>query len=1287
MRRPSSRKLTLFSAGGLTLLAVVCSAISTYAWFTTNHNPEQAADIVSGSSSLALGAVTAYRDGYEPYTGADPSEEGDNDGDTSKDYTFDIPNGGVGFYLVPQDPTTKAYKYGNSGTLKLDQYSDSTIAMKKNVSLTQNKNYQFRKYTFENNETVNKPVHLSGEKTGNLTVSADGSYITVTTTGTYSVWLDYDRGEVGLEIVTPFTEQHVSSVEKGYLSGATPRKANTNYTTPAAGKKRIFLTNFFSNDPRIHYWGGSSASDWNTRPTMGYLYTNSFAQAVFYYDVPSDTTGVKFTNQDGTADSGADIDATTNNAFYKDGGGNMQGYRVENVTYYFYNFLDTGAFFSDTPKAYGQISYTWSGGDTNICRTDTNTLMTDEGDSVLSVTVPSFMTELVIKGTYKGASKTFTIGCEGKGGHYYVLSDANNGGWYDELEEPSGDPITYYLYDYSGIFSTHKCYYWKEGAANSLIHPGWPGVDMVAESTANLYSVSIPSDFDTIIFNNGSTGGANQTENFALDADRPYHVIDGRQDGESKYKVMNFVEVAGISATNNTYYVYDPEHKLGNAAPYAYAYIQTDINSDDYYYKTARDTFFITGDGEVRNGAWPGSQTSAAQISSTDVAGLYSIAVSESFTHVIFSNGADADSGNLLKTTDDAAVLESGKPYFVVGAAVEAGRFGGTWTEQIGVVTLKTKYSLYDSGTDTPLDFASKEIAKETVLDLTESYTPTASVEDEYIKDAANGIYYHFAPERDNGNIVWYDSSGNKYVPGALASSLVTLYANMRCIVADMTTFYLDAGHTGIQEANRWQNVNLHAWGMGFDSKDGDNYWSDFQIGSRIAPNIYKITVPTSVTGFQIVNAGIENASKNNLSDDLNLTGKTDLLSIQKPADSESKSAGLWASIIDTAFGTATIKAFRQSDGGVICSQAMHTGDGAANNYFVYEEGINFDEDAYLYIDVVSKAIFGDEVTHTLKYDNLVAGAGGKSETYLIKRTDTGYVNIKGGMRRYTFYINRDVTTTSTNPQRQCIAVPQVPYYGNGYYIMPTTDHGNVSGFNEFTKMTASGENSAVYRGFSVSATAQNPTYLYFRSYIDGVDTLYKHFDISRVTGVEIQSKTINNESTQCILKFTSSAKYTIRITGDYVSIVNYSVDDYFYLDPPIGSDTIYTQKTALVLKVPFTTVNSENVHIELELHGPTYLGAYLFIATQAEVDDANNKLDDSQVFATMRGKARTSDDASYVTNLGKAASRISARTISPNSGTVQYYAFILVDFISKDIPSIPSSSLSLYLKSVQEKN
>ena len=26
----------------------------------------------------------------------------------------------------------------------------------------------------------NKPVHLSGEKTGNLTVSADGSYITVT---------------------------------------------------------------------------------------------------------------------------------------------------------------------------------------------------------------------------------------------------------------------------------------------------------------------------------------------------------------------------------------------------------------------------------------------------------------------------------------------------------------------------------------------------------------------------------------------------------------------------------------------------------------------------------------------------------------------------------------------------------------------------------------------------------------------------------------------------------------------------------------------------------------------------------------------------------------------------------------------------------------------------------------------------------------------------------------------------------------------------------------------------
>ena len=1297
MIRRSSRRIALLGAGGITLLAVVCSAISTFAWFTTSHNPDQAADIVSGSSSLNLGAVTAYRDGYDPYTGVAPSEDGDNDGSTKQDYSFDIPTDGVGYYLVPE--YDGAYKYANTGTVKLDQYSSSTVAMKSSVSLTSGKHYQFRKYTFENNKTVNKHVTLSGEKKGNLTVSADGLYITVTSTNTYSVWLDYERGEVGLEIVTPFTQKNLSSAEKGYMDGlASPKKATNynEYPSIADGKKRIFLTNWFSNNPKIYWWGGGSTSpSWDGRPGMDYLYTNSYSQDVFYYDIPSAATYVKFTDQNDTANSG-DVQLSGNNAFYK--GSKVEGFKITDVTYYFYNFLDKDRFFSNTPKAYGQISHTWYGDvtSTNICRTSTTANMSGGTDNIWSVTVPSFMTELVITGTH-GSSTTLTIGCEGEGEHYYVLSSASSGSWYESISQPSGEPVTYYFYDYSNIFSSgHKCYYWKEGSAGIIVHPAWPGVDMSEGSTSRLYSVSIPSDFDTVIFGDGGTGGSHQTENVTLDPSRRYYVIDGRQNNDGTYQVMSFVQVGGISSTPNTYFVFDPSGKLGGSAPSAYAFIQTDIESDDYYYKTPRDTFFITNDGEVRNGSWPGAQTSAGQIESTSVAGLYTISVSSSFTHIIFSNGASADSASLIKTTDDAAELVDGNPYFVVGNETSSGskRYGGIWTDQIGVVTLKTKYSLYDSGSDTPMSFASKTIATETISDTSAVYTPSTAVADEYVKDGTNGIYYHFEPERDgSNNIVWYDEDGNSYSPAvfstAFASSLVTLYANMRCVVSNMSTFYVDVGHSGIVEANRWQNINLHAWGSDFDSKSGNNYWSDFQIGTQVAPNIYKLTVPNTVTGFQIINHGIEYANKNNQTSDISLVGKTDLLTVHRPADAESVSSTSWSSVINTAFGTATIKVYRQSNGSLLCSQAMHTGDGAANNYFIYEEGINLEEDAYICIEVVSSVIFGDENTHYLKYDNLVKEEGGKAEEYLSERAEYGDINITGGTRRYTFYINHDATNTSTDPQRECVAIPQVPYYGNGYYIMPTTDHGKVTGFNDFTKMTSVGENSAVFRGYSVDASETNPTYIYFRSYIDGVDTLYTDFEKSRMpSSIEVQSKTIEGVSTECILKFTGSGKFTIRITGKYVSVVNYEVDNYFYLDPPIGTGTIYNQMTAIVLKVPFKTRNSEQVHIELELHGPSFLGAYLFVATEAEVLTPANNLDDDNVFATMRNKASAGTggtaDSRYVTTLSSATAKISTKAIAPNEATVQYYAFILVDFVTKSVPSIPSSAMSFYLKSVQ---
>lgn len=65
----------------------------------------------------------------------------------------------------------------------------------------------------------------------------------------------------------------------------------------ADGCYRIFVTdNYkFGTAPYIHYWGGSSSTNWDSRPTMNKVDgTNEQGQSVYWYDVPSNSTGVIF---------------------------------------------------------------------------------------------------------------------------------------------------------------------------------------------------------------------------------------------------------------------------------------------------------------------------------------------------------------------------------------------------------------------------------------------------------------------------------------------------------------------------------------------------------------------------------------------------------------------------------------------------------------------------------------------------------------------------------------------------------------------------------------------------------------------------------------------------------------------------------------------------------------------------------------------------------------------------------------------------------------------------------
>ena len=70
---------------------------------------------------------------------------------------------------------------------------------------------------------------------------------------------------------------------------------------------------------------------------------------------------------------------------------------------------------------------------------------------------------------------------------------------------------TVYVRVPSGWSEVH-CYMWTEGGGNN---GDWPGPKMTATSESGVYAYSITGNYNKIIFNNGNSGGTNQTGDMA----------------------------------------------------------------------------------------------------------------------------------------------------------------------------------------------------------------------------------------------------------------------------------------------------------------------------------------------------------------------------------------------------------------------------------------------------------------------------------------------------------------------------------------------------------------------------------------------------------------------------------------------------------------------------------------------------------------------------------------------------------------------------------------------------
>ena len=199
--KKTSRMLAIIGTGVLSLCATIACTVSTMAWYSHLNTPITGV-VESGTPELAIESVTGYKKINDIVESMDADlQDVVNDDQGTADTAFDVPSGGVGYYLVPK--VADEYKYSNTGTVKFTEYDSGTRAYV-DCDLSElnsgTSSFQVRKYTFgtENQQTItlNEPFEFSAAGSiygsGLSYVSLDKS-ISLTNGTHYKLWLDYSN--------------------------------------------------------------------------------------------------------------------------------------------------------------------------------------------------------------------------------------------------------------------------------------------------------------------------------------------------------------------------------------------------------------------------------------------------------------------------------------------------------------------------------------------------------------------------------------------------------------------------------------------------------------------------------------------------------------------------------------------------------------------------------------------------------------------------------------------------------------------------------------------------------------------------------------------------------------------------------------------------------------------------------------------------------------------------------------------------------------------------------------
>ena len=1276
------KKLFTFFTLGISLLSVFVASIATFTWYQLDSQP-LANEMISSSPDITIDNSHVYGYKVNPTLGANGQRDdsnttvtrmastaeseiatGNDDQDVA-DTNFDVPSDGIGYYLIKKNPTgTFKYKYNSVSyaTKLVNEYETTTRAFA-TVTFAANDVVRVKKYTFVNNQTVNNQIKITAVYGASATIDSDTKDVTVVTAGTYKVWLDYDTGTLGFEPSTDVDSLNIASL-RAKTNESINQKNNSSIRRESVNTKSNVLPQTSFSDYTValnvsesrsywwQVWNGTKDVTLKTWTTGNW--TLSLTESTSPKKSEIFTGGTIYVKAKGSNDS-------TQIEYAIDTSGK---------NYIEINAWNSSGYYAQT-KSVLTINYVNASGGASIQSTTSITCWNKDSIQTSTgwVANPS-ITGYTFTGWYTAAT-----GGSVATTNAYIVANANIYARFT-VNSPSATTYRTYLYDTTNNWNNKVV---KAHAWGSNITPSSAEISPTATVTYSghkLYTFDISISYTGFDFYGGTNESGNQTVDLTKnDATNKYYVLTNNV-VDGKYSCHWYGALA--SETLNTYYYYDNSStkKLGNS-PSAYVWNDSAISLDTETYTLypARLSSW-PGTSMVAYASWTSSEKSDFTTAhpNVDTSNVWRIQASESYDKIIFDKGAGASSQTAGDQTIDLTTTgNNGKFFVLTGATIpsgtNAGKWDGDWASDVFGITLKASFFITDnSGTEHVSTYSTETLGQDHSFGIENYYAPGSSEYNTAIPktDTVNAVYYNF--ERISAGTWYTDSTCESiYTPTNVLSSTI-LYAKYRVDLRNYKTFYIDVSHSDTTNHSEWK------WTGGVHIMDSSGS-SEYFAGHQVAPDLYKATLPNNWMIKLTNGAGGSSGPNwagggNDGTSAINLTSVTqDLLHINKCGDGNNHTI-TWCDYSETSntkYGTATIQKY--SGGAWVTADTMSVGDGSNSNYFVYEHGLQLASGTK--VKVVVSGSGGYNLDGTYDWDDYVT----TKPIYIVQDgTDIKINNaVITGNARFNFYLTSE----------KKLSIAMVPDAGNGYYIM---NYNSTYGFENYigaTKMNTGSATNATYTGFYASST----TKIFIRSYIDAVDVLYKN-------GSDGTGFTINNSTG--LIEFSSAGYYNIFVTNGVITIEQYQVSDFFKLNPLDRTaskiktrNNIYSQKTSLILEVPFTSNNTYKTKVSMNVdlgNLNAFIGTALYVSSSRISEN-----DPATVYNTIRGASSPSSTYSALSN---ASSINDTQNVIINANTAAtYYAYILIDYLPTDnggvytnfsTSSFINTNISFYLKGYQ---